>query len=251
MKKLDFSIFFVLCACLVMTAIGLNQVLRKVVGEHAVCGSLVSGLRITDTIQSITAMALVWFGWRTWLVFSRQASIMDRQAAIDEKQATIAHQNYLQTHRPKLRVRNIVIKGSLFVMGFPVRGQFYIDNVGGTNATVEESHCEILWNVAGLPMERPYEGQGFGHEVKNFISKGTVIKGSVGTTAQFDTSPAPYPTIEPPGITKQNRAFFMGWIDYRDDTGLLRRTAFCREFQQRNGSARFYRTNDKDYDFEG
>jgi hypothetical protein len=78
------------------------------------------------------------------LFFIRQTAIGDSQTDLIDKQATISHQNYLQTHRPRLRVRNIVVRGSMFTKGNPIRGQFYVDNIGGTNAKVVESHCEFL-----------------------------------------------------------------------------------------------------------
>jgi hypothetical protein len=184
-------------------------------------------------------------------IYMRQTKIQQKQAEISDKQATIAHQDYLQTHRPKLRVRNIVVKRDMFVPKRYVHGQFYVDNVGGTNATVIESHCEMLWNVNGLPMERPYEGQGEGHEVNYPLRRGTIIKGSQGVTATFDTYPVVYPDIAPPGLDGKNRAYFMGWIEYNDDNGSIHRTAFCREFKQIDGSARFYPTNDPDYEHEG
>jgi hypothetical protein len=95
-------------------------------------------------------------------------------------------------------------------------------------------------------MERPYEGAS-GNQP---IPVGTLITGNLAITGQFDSCPKFYPDIEPPGNGPDNRAFFMGWIDYLDDTGLRRRTAFCREFLQKDGGARFYAVNDPDYEYE-
>lgn len=192
------------------------------------------------SMGGITDWALVAIGLLQWRVYVRQAAILD-------KQTTLNHQNYLLTHRPKLRVRNIVIKSSLFARGQIVHGQFYVDNIGGTNAYITESHCEFLWNVNGLPMERPYEGK----DGNNPIAKNTLIVGSVGVAALFSSAPNLYPDLPPPGTEPTNRAFFMGWIEYLDDTGLKRRTIFCREFLQRDGSARFWPApNDPDYEYE-
>jgi hypothetical protein len=72
------------------------------------------------------------------------------------------------TQRPKLRIRNVVVRYPvpihrqpfrLFEPGQPISGQFYVVNIGGTVARVVEGDCRVYWTEEGLPMERPYEGQ--------------------------------------------------------------------------------------------
>jgi hypothetical protein len=90
-----------------------------------------------------------------------------------ERQASIARDTLALTQRPKLIVRNVVLKSPLqvpppvpdpwFQKGTRLSGQFYAVNIGGTPATITESGCWAVWIVnklplAELPMQRPYEG---------------------------------------------------------------------------------------------
>jgi hypothetical protein len=47
------------------------------------------------------------------------------------------------------------------------------------------------------------------------------------------------------------RLFVMGWIEYRDDIGVVRRTAFCREFKLHPWEdGRCRRVKNRDYEHE-
>jgi hypothetical protein len=195
------------------------------------------------------------------ILLRRQVGEMVKATAATEKSAKAAEDTARETafqakdlwearilqHRPKLHVRNIVLKGPLFQRGSPIRGQFYVSNIGGVRAHVEESHCEVLWNVNGLPMERPYEGKDGNHPMPD---RPTIAAGSNATgifmseaTFQFDIAPGGNDPLT-------HKLYVLGWIEYSDDLAIRRRTEFCREFLQRDGSARFYPVNDPDYEYE-
>jgi hypothetical protein len=180
------------------------------------------------------------------------ANSISLQSGILDKQAEISRQALYAAHKPRLRVRNIVVTGNFFQINEPISGQFYVANSGGTDAKITESHCVFLWNVNGLPMARPYER----HVANNPITPGTVIAGNLGHTALFNTIDDPLYRVWPfeakpgAGVGLQPRAFILGWIEYEDGIGLKRRMAFCREFLQKDGSARFYPVEDPDYEYE-
>ncbi|MGO8855144.1 MAG: hypothetical protein ACLQO1_05465 [Steroidobacteraceae bacterium] len=175
--------------------------------------------------------------------------VSNRQASLISDQIKLARDEFMATHRPRIRVRNLVINAPRFDMGFPISGQFFVSNIGGSTARIVESYSEVLWNVNSLPMERPYEGNEGNEAVPDdtIIEAGSSNRGKFGSKAPwgFDGIPG---GEGPDGI----RVFVLGWIEYIDESTMpiRRRTAFCREFQQRNGSARFYSVPDPDYEYE-
>lgn len=159
--------------------------------------------------------------------------------------------------RPVLRIRNVVVDPSnpdlvprvgIFQEGHPVRGQFYVSNVGGTPAKIIGSYCTVYWNIRGLPLRRPYEGEPANGAVPNV------------TIAPGQSIPALFLSSEILGagartigtqVIRAVRLFVMGWIEYEDDIGQLRRMAFCREFKGDVwGDGHFYPVENSDYEHE-
>jgi len=93
-------------------------------------------------------------------------------------------------------------------------------------------------------MSRPYEGEGGNLGVpENWIEPGasvpilfssTLIAVDIGTDTFVD---ATHQTI-----------FAMGWVEYIDQAGHLRRTAFCRPYV--STKRRFMRSEENDPDYE-
>ena len=163
------------------------------------------------------------------------------QSIIFRDQKVLTDIQFAVTHHPRLKVRNVVIKGPLFQAGQQVLGQFYVSNYGDTDAKIVESHWQLEWNLNGLPMERPYEG----NNGNSPILPGTILKAHTSLPALFHTFDR-YPNIKPPG-SGDSHAFFMGWVEYLDANKLRHRMAFCREYIQRDGTDRFYPVEDPDY----
>jgi len=106
-----------------------------------------------------------------------QWNAIKEQAGIAKNAMEVSKQSLLLQFRPKLTVRNVVIdpavpvevpdaiapgvkaRISIFRPGYPVKGQLYVANVGGTDAEITESGCWVEWiQATTLPMRRPYEG---------------------------------------------------------------------------------------------
>lgn len=90
-------------------------------------------------------------------------------------------------------------------------------------------------------MRCPYEG------MKGNLSA-TAVTIAAGESVDFEFTSAE-------GITLAQRIgyqlFVMGWIEYRDDSGVVRRTAFCREFKPGPlDDGRFCPVSDPDYEYE-
>jgi hypothetical protein len=214
----------------------------------ALGGTIVAGFGLCFLMKTyretkITARASI----RSAYAAKKAAKAAESAARETMLQAEDLRQAKILEHRPRLHIRNVVLRQPLFQRGMPIHGQFYVSNVGGVRAHVVESHCEILWNVNGLPMERPYEGK----DGNNAIPGNPTIAPGSSTVGVF-ISEAPFlldaiPGSSQPGIPK---LYILGWVDYMDDLAIRRRVAFCREFMQREGSARFYPVNDPDYEYE-
>ena len=118
-----------------------------------------------------------------FLIRADQTTRLAAQAA--EKATRTAQAEFIASHRPQLRVGNIVVerpetKGDLFIPGRHVTGTFSITNIGGSRADILSGHCAIFWSNSGLPMPRPYDDA-----VDNLQTPERTLLSGQSTTAQF------------------------------------------------------------------
>lgn len=198
--------------------------------------------KMRDVVSEQTAIA------------SRQLTLIGLQTDTLEKQKEIARQSHVATHRPRLAVRNVVIRveelawpgRSDLKVGHLVRGHLYVVNKGGYEAEITNALIMIYRTTAQhLPMERPYEGKN-----GNTGPIATPLLAGQSISIPFNDDG---PVNE--GQPIRPRLYVMGWIEYRDGgydaatgTQLTRRTAFCREYEL--SSQRFVRVKDEDYEHE-
>jgi hypothetical protein len=175
------------------------------------------------------------------------------------KATKTAQAEFVASHRPKLRIRNIVVNPprtvdgrelALFAPGHVVSGQFFIANVGGSRADILDGHCTVFWSREGLPMRRPYEG---GED--NLQAVGRTLLSGQSTTALFRSDgPIDADVAQTVGrnIVQGFRLYVMGWVTYADRNNDVWRTGFCREFMPTGGFSlsRFFPVNDPDYEHE-
>lgn len=183
-----------------------------------------------------------------------------RMARATRDAVRLGRDEFNATHRPKLRVRNVVAKSNTashwgdgmpfsddvfaFSPGGPLSGQFYVSNTGSSAATITESHCEVIWDLKdGLPMERPYEGKNGNNPLAQ-----TIVESGSSAVGLF-LSDANFPGLHWDEGDKSN-VYVMGWVEYVDASKVSRRTAFCRRYMERGGSRRFYPVDDPDYEHE-
>ena len=166
-------------------------------------------------------------------------------------QAELTQKTLVLTQRPKLIVRNVVINTPsttvewntpIYQPGHSVEGQFRVVNVGGTPATITQSGCWVFWNQVALPMHRPYDSLGANNPVAGILQPGTSISGRFMSDRPMDQHAA---EIWQAG--NQWYLYVMGWIEYKDDLGFLRRMAFCRKYDVPRGR-RFFAVDDPDYE---
>jgi hypothetical protein len=160
-----------------------------------------------------------------------QGRILGKNVSVADRAANEARDAILLSQRPRLRVRNFVIRpGSdpvIFWPGSLIGVQFYVVNAGGSPATIRESHCTVYWTQRQLPMERPYEGQ----SGNNPISPGLKLQPGQSWPGSFQSDEL----MGPEGYLIRNfdpswAIYLLGWIEYEDNLGIVRRTAFCRRY---------------------
>jgi hypothetical protein len=208
----------------------------------------------------------VWAGYAAWRTVGEMRSQAEKQALDFDKsfaetreatraatrQAKVSEDTLILTQRPRLIVRNVVVKRSentvpprpLFERGSPVSGQFYISNIGGTPARIIEIGCWVEWYTGNFPMERPYEGKD-GYRLPTPI----ILQPSQSTPWTFISERIM--GDEANKILFNNEGWgiiVLGWVAYRDDAGIERRTAFCRRWSV--DRKRFMPVEDTDYQHE-
>lgn len=202
--------------------------------------------RLDNLTLCVLTLQLVVFAFQTFALF-RQAKLL--QATVqDTRQATVLAQ------RPKLRVRNIIVKQptpvhasalELFAPQQFVSGQLYVSNIGGTPATITGIGCWIEWtNQFSLPMERPYEGRS-----PNVPLEGKTLHAGEPMTVPFQSEKLM--SQDGPSIRTATgfwKLYVMGRVEYRDAIGTQRRTTFCRQW--RAPEKHFSAVDNPDYENE-
>lgn len=215
----------------------------------------------------------------------RQANIADDQLAEMRWQAAIARNALVLAHRPKLIVRNVVLRYPRLIPGpqprdwfWPgeyVAGQLYIANVGGTPGQIVECGCWVHWQKGeyrkGLPLSGTaktmrdvlHEMQTDGGRWENDLPMERPYEGRRGNVGKYGgpiapgaSIPLPFQSERPMGDEGHHiRDGFEGWslwllgfVFYSDesDPPITRTTAFCREWAP--GYRRFVTIDDPDYE---
>ena len=175
---------------------------------------------------------------------------LERQTKATEDQVRIAQQTLVHTQRPKIAVRTLYFS-EMRSVGLPdsangirkgsfANGQLYIVNTGGTKASIEEIFCTpYIGEGANLPAKRPYEGNSGGKVAFSLV-------GGQSTPWTFALS-EPLTEDRADILNLRMTSFYiLGWIDYRDDLGILRTTRFCRRYD--TVKERFVAVDDIEYE---
>jgi hypothetical protein len=185
-----------------------------------------------------------------------------RAAKAAEDQSILARQEFILVHRPRIHIRNIVVRHPKSVVGWTpddifrineqVSGQFYIANRGDVDAWVTEILTMVRWyGVAHLPMERPYEGRdGDKKAIPVRIPASRSLQVTFSSSKLMDNAAANILAG-----AEGHRLYIMGFVEYRDQAAVDRglpsrtyRTAFCRVFSAT--ARRFVPVDDEDYEHE-
>ena len=205
----------------------------------------------------LTVATVLLVGLTAWYArnVSRQTSAIAESAKAATESVNLARDEFVASHRPRLRVRNVVIDPMEHIPGWGigeipigaglVKGSFLVANHGDTRAYVIECYSRVYVGAEVLPLARPHEeaiphlrpreGIESGYARKYWVDqdKGVVLRNDVATEIAQD---------------RGSKLYIMGWIVYEDSTGVRRRTAFCRKYDATR--CRFYPVDDADYEHE-
>lgn len=201
--------------------------------------------RHNGSFALLSTIAVAFFTGTLWTA-TRQQVILTRESI------ELARKEFNASNRPKLRVRNVVmrppnIRDPLSQPFDPlnlIHGQFYISNTGNAAARIVEGHAEI-WTHDGdrLPMDRPYEGK-----PGNIQSQILVEAGSSAPMTMANDSFLPDQEMSVRIKTGVQRIYVMGWLEYLDASLVRRRMAFCRKYDA--SLSRFVPVDNPDYEHE-
>jgi hypothetical protein len=157
------------------------------------------------------------------IIYWCQSGLMRRALSVNEN-------TLILTQRPKVIARTFFFsesggtmpRGDGVAWGSYAKGQFYVENTGGTKATVEEIWSEVFIAKV-LPGQRPYEGKDG--------SKGTLLLAPGKHTYYLFSRKEPLEESTVSNIKSGSEFLYvLGWLGYRDELGIYRKTRFCRQY---------------------
>jgi hypothetical protein len=157
----------------------------------------------------------------------KQMAISGQQTDILERQKEILRQEFIATHRPRLRMRLLRIEKP--ELGKPIVVQYEVVNVGETNAQIVDNTVTIRidgFETPKYPGDPPKPAQfNFTRQIffANDLRQGEALLAR-GEITNFDAAWG----FNGIGEWWVNRLFVIGMIRYMDNNGVLRRTRFYR-----------------------
>jgi hypothetical protein len=209
--------------------------------------------------QEVTTVVLIVFTGGLWVTSILQWSAIKAQSDAAKKSTDIASKTLLLQFRPKLIVRDVAIDqveetfrdGKQWVpvlKGHPVVGRFYIANAGDSTATIKEILSMVFWQSDPLPMRRPYEDQSGVCPLARKLIPGQSICWPFDSVRPLDVDRGLVLRWQNIGHPPRVNLYIMGWIEYSDALGFVRRTTFCRQLNPQ--TLRFFKIEDSDYEHE-
>jgi hypothetical protein len=192
--------------------------------------------------------------------------VTNRQVRLARDALDLAREEFISSHRPRLRIRNVIVNDVQVNITAPgqqatqrdrrppfqpnnqITGQLSVANIGDTEARVVTSHCEVFWTDKPLPMRRPYE-----FKADNvFVPDGIKIAAGHSIPGSFNSTKLMTEIGHAIALGRDTwKIYVMGWILSIDKRKISRRTAFCREYRHIDGGrGRFYPIEDQDYEHE-
>ena len=195
---------------------------------------------LTDhaTVLSAIAVAIAtgciaWFTIKLSGAFSVQLRELKR--SID-----LARADFVSAHRPKLIVRHVSL-GPGQQATDAVKVEYVIANVGGTTARVLELNTTMKL-TPDLGRAPPYDPK-FTQTIDTEIEPGKYLSLRTASDALN------YAALRTASRDLAARFYVFGYARFKDDIGVSRQMAFCRQLDPKTD--RFVPTHDQDYEYEG
>jgi hypothetical protein len=185
---------------------------------------------LNDAGVAVTALATIAIAGFT---FTLKRST-DRLWNAGEGQLLLARDEFLSTHRPRLRVRSVSKVGGSPTN--PITVKLTVVNAGDSTAQLIGSSVLIDFFSGWPPLD--FEGE----------SVATPRRFLPGASDTYLATSARKGLIIRSELNKRQELFVYGYFVYRDDLGTSRTTAFCRRWDAAGN--RFCRIDDPDYEYE-
>ena len=198
--------------------------------------------KITDGLLALFTLLLVVVTAFLAVIAIWQGCQLKRTVKATRDSVDLARQEFLSTHRPKIRVRRIVLEEEKGTVILSLR--YDMVNIGDRPAKniavmyeieIRPRHDAILPNFPNAPLL----SSGY-KNVWPLIEAGV----KVSEPATIDQAIQDEFQIERP--TNSNVLYFTGFIKYEDELGIVRETGFCRKFK----GLCFIRIDNPDYEYE-
>jgi len=148
----------------------------------------------------------------------------------------LARKEFIATHRPKLKVFSVFFDGDRGAETWQF--QCSIHNVGESVAIIKTINQEFKILKEPLPIPQPY-GESL------FIEK--EVKSGENIIEQFPIKREILWNIIRENPQDYKALYFFGYVDYLDNIGIMRRTAFCRRFDSETEC--FTKIDNEDYEY--
>lgn len=159
-------------------------------------------------------------GITTWAVIATLFTIM-WQSNETRKQAKIANQTLIAQFRPRVIVRDIrLLQGET-----DWRLRLQIENLGGTNASIVKGELEIRWKVLNSEYVLLHKQSINAFEL--LAGEEFLLIATMTDNDGFDRFNRKIRTLEE-GMRNTHTMQAIGTIRYKDDSGVSRKTGFCR-----------------------
>lgn len=193
---------------------------------------------ISAVVSAIAAAVIAWFTVSLARATTGMLTATSEQSRLTKESIELANKEFIASHRPRLRVRRI--KAHL-QDDDPLRISYVVVNVGETRAAMER-HEVWLHVVPSGTDERPLQE-------KILVETLQLERGEFHPFITTEKTDIKYNTLwgihpEGRGGTFQVR----GIIEYNDDNGVMRRTAFLRTYDPKLG--RFRPSDDPEEEYE-
>ena len=196
---------------------------------------------IPDTVLALVGIATFFAVWK-------QSIATAKSAKATEKSADAAHRGIVLEYRPRIVVRGIELDlGSISTEDEPTKVKYVVANVGGTKATIVGSNATAEHFEGPLPAIPPYT------ETRNDLGTFTLMAGEYKERAlEKDSAEGLLMRVndiirKDYGVKPTRHFHFFGFIEYRDELGILRRTGFCRRYDSE--SQRWLVVDDPEYEY--
>jgi hypothetical protein len=212
---------------------------------------------LTDALLAAFTFVLALVGIKQWGALKDSVAVADKAANAAKGSVELAREEFLSTHRPKIRIKHVFLTNDLRAGEIP-EIEVVVVNFGSTDARIAECKFGVIVVPEGgnLPPNPPFEyAAGFvPRKGKVLVPSGITVvfeRREIGSKISDSTETAI--------LNGRSKLYCFGHVQYTDTSSSerIKNTAFCRalsvdpnQIGPLNERARFVEVNDPDYNYQ-